>query len=310
MYVHEYDVPQYMYQEELNKIINGFYDDVNRQDEPVEDDNMKMVILDSGHNEYVPGKEAPDKSMREWEFNNDMQHRIMKMLNEYPEFYVYLTNPEPAKKNEIGLSKRAALANSAWRAKGKPDAMFISLHANAYGTWTSANGCETFHARNASVKSKNFAKIVNNSIHATLKTLNPKSVNRGVKCENFTVIKNAAMPAVLIEYAFYTNKTDLAILKNNRQELAEATVKAICEYFGVEYKKDVPVINNKEFLVKIIYPGGDGLNVRQEPTTLSPINTKVYQNQVFTIVEEKDGWGRLKSGAGWISLNAKYVSRI
>ena len=82
MYVYEYDVPQYMYQEELNKIINGFYDDVNRQDEPVEEDNMKMVILDSGHNEYVPGKEAPDKSMREWEFNNDMQHRIMKMLNE------------------------------------------------------------------------------------------------------------------------------------------------------------------------------------------------------------------------------------
>ena len=293
MYVCEFNND--IYKDELNKILK-------------EVDSMKMIILDSGHNEYVQGKEAPDKSMREWEFNNDMQYRILKMLNEYPEFYIYLTNPEPAKKNEIGLIKRTTLANSTWRSKGKPDAMFISLHANAYGTWTSANGCETFHARNASLKSKKFAKIVNDSIHETLKSLNPKSVNRGVKCENFAVIKNAAMPAVLIEYAFYTNKTDLNILKNNRQELAVATVKAICEYFGVEYKDaNAP---NKEFLIKVIYDGADGLNVRQGPSTLDAINTKVYKDQVFTIVEEKDGWGRLKSGAGWISLNAKYVSRI
>jgi N-acetylmuramoyl-L-alanine amidase len=271
---------------------------------------MKMVILDAGHNEYVSGKEAPDKSMREWAFNNDMQYRINKLLCEYPEFYVYMTNPEPAKKNEIGLTKRATLANTQWKMKGKPDAIFISLHANAYGVWTNANGCETFHAKNASPKSKTFAKIVNDEIHVTLKTLNPKSVNRGVKCENFTVIKNAAMPAVLIEYGFYTNKTDLAILKNNRQELAEATVKAICEYFKIEYQKDIPVVNNKDFLVKIIYSGGDGLNVRQEPNTLSEINAKVYQNQVFTIVEEKNGWGKLKSGAGWISLNTKYVQKL
>ena len=45
------------------------------------------------------------------------------------------------------------------------------------------------------------------------------------------------MPAVLVEYAFYTNREDLKILKNNRQELAEATVKAICRYFGVTYKE-------------------------------------------------------------------------
>lgn len=298
------------YYQDIKVIItDGSCATINIENSKGDDKNMKMIILDSGHNEYVSGKEAPDKSMREWEFNNDMQHRINKMLSEYPEFYIYMTNPEPAKKNEIGLSKRATLANTQWKMKGKPDAIFISLHANAYGVWTNANGCETFHAKNASTKSKTFAKIVNDEIHITLKALNPKSVNRGVKCENFTVIKNAAMPAVLIEYGFYTNKTDLAILKNNRQELAEATVKAICEYFKVEYKKDIPSKNN-EFLIKVIYPGGDGLNVRQEPNTLSKINAIIYQNQVFTIVEEKDGWGKLKSGAGWISLNSKYVQRL
>lgn len=272
-----------------------------------EDENMKMVILDSGHNEYVSGKEAPDKSMREWEFNNDMQHRISKLLAEYPEFYVYLTNPEPAKKNEIGLTKRASLANNQWRSKGKPDAIFISLHANAYGVWTNANGCETFHAANASSKSKTFAKILNDEVHITLKELNPKSVNRGVKQANHVVTKNAAMPAVLVEYAFYTNKTDLDILKNNRQELAEATVKAICKYFKIEYKKPVEVNNMNNFLIKVIYEGSDGLNIRQEPNTKSKINGQIFKDQVFTIVETKDGWGKLKSGVGWISLNSKYV---
>ncbi len=264
-----------------------------------------LIILDSGHNEYVAGKEAPDKSMREWEFNNDMQYRIKKQLETYDEFEVFLTNPNPEKKNEIGLSKRPSLANAEWKAKGKPNAMFISLHANAYGVWTTANGCETYHALNASSKSKKFAETVNNEIHAALKALNPKSVNRGVKVENHAVTKNAAMPAVLVEYAFYTNKTDLAILKNNRQELADATVKAICKHFNVAYKK--PVDN---FLVKIIYDGAEGLNIRQEPNSSSKVNGQVFVNQVFTIVEEKNGWGKLKSGAGWISLNKKYVTKL
>ena len=39
---------------------------------------MKLLILDSGHNEYVQGKEAPDKSLREWAFNNEMQYKIKK----------------------------------------------------------------------------------------------------------------------------------------------------------------------------------------------------------------------------------------
>ena len=64
------------------------------------------------------------------------------------------------------------------------------------------------------------------------------------------------------------------------------------------------------YIVKIIYTGKEGLNIRQEPNTSSKIMGQVYENQAFTIVEEKNGFGRLKSGAGWISLNAKYVKKI
>ena len=47
------------------------------------------------------------------------------------------------------------------------------------------------------------------------------------------------MPSVLVEYGFYSNLDDLKILKNNRNELVEATVKAICSYFNIEYKEKV-----------------------------------------------------------------------
>jgi N-acetylmuramoyl-L-alanine amidase len=32
------------------------------------------------------------------------------------------------------------------------------------------------------------------------------------------------------------------------------------------------------------------------------IATTVKKNEVYTIVDEYKGWGKLKSGAGWISL--------
>lgn len=56
------------------------------------------------------------------------------------------------------------------------------------------------------------------------------------------------------------------------------------------------------YLVKIASPDGS-LNVRKEPDAKSAITAVVKNGEVFTIVRESKGWGKLKSGAGWISLN-------
>ena len=274
-----------------------------------------LIILDSGHARNTGGKRAPDNSLYEWEFNNDMQNRLEKRLKALG-FDVYKTNPNPDTVSDIGLTKRAQLANSYWASKGKPRALFISLHANAYGVWTAANGVEVFHAKNASTTSKNNAKILCKHIHEGLKKVRPGSVNRGVKSENFTVIYKTTMPSVLIEYAFYTNREDLKVLKNNRAELCEATIKGICECFGVAYRAGVitnptvkPVAPDP-YLVKIIYEGAEGLNIRKEPNAMSQIMGQVRKGQVFTIVETKNGWGKLKSGMGWINLSSKYVKKM
>jgi N-acetylmuramoyl-L-alanine amidase len=72
-------------------------------------------------------------------------------------------------------------------------------------------------------------------------------------------------------------------------------------------KEEVKPQPTTSFVVKITV---DELNVRSGAGTSYPITTVVKKGQAFTIVEEKNGWGKLKSGAGWISLNSKYVQRV
>ena len=52
----------------------------------------------------------------------------------------------------------------------------------------------------------------------------------------------------------------------------------------------------------------DALNVRKGPGTGYGIVTTVKKNEAFTIVDESNGWGKLKSGIGWIKLS--YTERV
>ncbi len=58
------------------------------------------------------------------------------------------------------------------------------------------------------------------------------------------------------------------------------------------------------FIVQIT---ASSLNVRRGPGTNYAVAQTVSKGQAFTIVQQQDGWGKLKSGAGWISL--KYTAR-
>jgi len=61
----------------------------------------------------------------------------------------------------------------------------------------------------------------------------------------------------------------------------------------------------EQYIVKVVT---DYLNIRKGPGTNYPINGVIKDEGLYTIVEESNGsgaakWGRLKSGAGWISLD-------
>lgn len=65
--------------------------------------------------------------------------------------------------------------------------------------------------------------------------------------------------------------------------------------------------NVKKFNVKVICYA---LNVRSGPGVSYKRTTIVHKNEIYSIVEEKNGWGKLISGAGWINLSSKYVKRV
>lgn len=52
----------------------------------------------------------------------------------------------------------------------------------------------------------------------------------------------------------------------------------------------------------------DVLNIRSGPGTKYPVTGQIRDRGTYTIVEEIDGWGRLKSGKGYISL--AYVRKV
>lgn len=76
-------------------------------------------------------------------------------------------------------------------------------------------------------------------------------------------------------------------------------------YSVFDSKGNVVYTKSKSYIVQIT---ASTLNVRVGAGTNYKVVTTVRKNQKYTIVEERNGWGRLKSGAGWISL--KYTKKV
>lgn len=118
--------------------------------------------------------------------------------------------------------------------------------------------------------------------------------NRGVKTStSLYVIKHTNSPSMLIECCFVDDKDDVEIY--NYKTMAEAIVR------GITGKNPT----SKSYKVKV---SSQTLNVRKGPGSKYPSVGKVERNEVYTIVDTENNWGKLKSGAGWISL--KYTEKV
>ncbi|MCM1024712.1 MAG: N-acetylmuramoyl-L-alanine amidase [Prevotella sp.] len=85
-----------------------------------------------------------------------------------------------------------------------------------------------------------------------------------------------------------------------------AEVKKLLESGGEPPKEE-----GKSFLVKVL---DSALNIRRYPSLTAPVDGVITDGGVYTVTETANGggilWGKLKSGAGWISLGSKYVKRL
>ena len=70
--------------------------------------------------------------------------------------------------------------------------------------------------------------------------------------------------------------------------------------YGWVNEEDIESIAEfKPYLVKVVF---GSINIKEKPDKNSKTTTVVRKNGVYTIIEEKNGYGLLKSGAGWIDL--------
>lgn len=70
-------------------------------------------------------------------------------------------------------------------------------------------------------------------------------------------------------------------------------------------KKPTSTTTFAPYLVRIT---ASVLNIRKGPGTSYAVTGQIKDRGVYTIVEQNGNWGRLKSGAGWISLS--YAKKV
>ncbi len=230
-----------------------------RRDAPASPDALRHIVLDAGHGAHDSGAIGPTGLM-EKDVVLDITRRVARLVRDRLATKVSLTRDDDT---FIPLRDRTSFAN-----RERAD-VFISIHANAHRDGAS-EGVETYFlsleatdnaarqvaerenevvnlevlaspakadglravlwdlSQNAFIEeSSNLAEVVQDSMSDSLGI-----PNRGVKQAGFYVLGGAAMPAVLIEVGFVTNRREERRLRQSRyrEEIARAIFAGIRAY--------------------------------------------------------------------------------
>ncbi|MFJ7371310.1 N-acetylmuramoyl-L-alanine amidase [Lysinibacillus sp. NPDC098008] len=178
----------------------------------------RVIILDPGHGGKDPG--AVVGSVSEKSITLKVGTQVKQML-ENAGAKVYMTrtgDTYPSLQDRVDFTQ----ANYG--------EIFVSIHVNAASS-TSASGTETYYAISTGdmyQEDIDLATFVNNQI---VNNLNMK--NRGVKQQQYYVIRNMAIPSILVELGFLTNSQDRNKMTDDQyvKVFAESIYNGILQYY-------------------------------------------------------------------------------
>lgn len=255
---------------------------------------MAKVYIDPGHGGSDPGAV---KYIVERDVNLVMALACRDYLNANG---VSTKMSRTSNSTDTGINSMAREANS-WGAD-----LVISIHNNAGG----GDGFEVYHTVGGG-RGKTLAQ----NIEAEVKKIGQNS--RGLKTRRDTdgtdyygMIRLTEAPAVICEGVFVDNATDVQIADTTEEQQAfgYAYARGILRTLGIA-DNGLPGASGSAattgtFKVKVTIKD---LYIRKGPGT--KYATKGFiKPGVYTIVATQNGWGRLKSGAGWIYLG--YTTKI
>lgn len=215
------------------KGINPFEIDIDGGNKKV----GKKIALDIGHgsNSFPPSKGVyrNGRGYAEHDFNSKLGRRIKQLL-ELNGFDVIMA--QSFNSPDVSLTRRTNYYDAQRADLG------LSVHANA-GAANAGGRCAFYWT--TSSQGKRFAtNIINN-----MKEMGYGIHGSGLHASTYgswtnlhMVRESTTFPMVLVEHGFMTNSLDFPLIFGNRQDtyiedMAEADVKAVCQYFGVSFSK-------------------------------------------------------------------------
>jgi N-acetylmuramoyl-L-alanine amidase len=197
-----------------------------------------LVVIDPGHGGQDSG--ASCGAIYEKDLTLDIAQRVNRLLQAQG----LATLMTRVGDSYVSLQDRAAVTNRT------RDCIFVSIHFNEGKKIVS--GVETYYAEHQAVPtprlvswipffqgaesesptvaSQSLARFIQEAM-----VVRTKAPDRGTKSEQFFVIANVAVPAVLVEAGFLSSKDDIAKLESDdyREQMAAAISEGILRYRDV-----------------------------------------------------------------------------
>jgi N-acetylmuramoyl-L-alanine amidase len=267
----------------------------------------KKIIITIGHGTASDGKSydsgalSKDKKYQEFKIAKEIGKYAQKYYNEHYAEHCDLMNYDG------GLSLQERIN----KLKDDTYDFIAEIHLNAGG----GTGTECYY-HHQSEKGRKYADAICKNIASALgvKQRNNGTDDGGDKTklnaqgnDYFGIIRSTKPCAVLVETVFIDNDSDLAKVKTaaGQKKCGEAIAKAIASVRGLKESKKATAAKaetKSKFPYKVKITATE-LNVRAGAGLKYKVKTAVHKNEVYTIVAEKDGWGKLLSGAGWLKLS-------
>lgn len=184
---------------------------------------MLKITHAAGHARITPGKQSPD-GYKEWQVTSEIVKLVMIELESY-EGVTQKRIDDPTGETEIPLNKRCELINT-WGAN-----VHIDYHLNAYGDgWTNAGGTETYIYTTWPKEAAALAGKIQTNLIREL-----GFHNRGVKASNFQMVRETKMTALIVEFAFMTNRNEAMKMRTSeyQKKAARAVVEGLVAQYGL-----------------------------------------------------------------------------
>lgn len=166
-----------------------------------------------------------------------------------------------------------------------PADMHVAPHTNGFNGKAAGTRVHCY----PSDRSRRIGKLIQDRIAP----LSPGAPDKLVESTNLYELRATHMAAVLPEFGFHDNPEDAQWLVDNMGQIAEETVQAICEYFGVAY---VP-------------PAEDDSGAPAEPATPEEKENALYRVQIgaFRVLANAEAFRAKAEAAGF---DGAYVVKV